>query len=41
MTSQDEPNTFDNSPLGAVVNPVSTMQYKTVLDETLSSFCYK
>ena len=33
LTSQDKQNTNDYSPLGAVVNPVFTVQYKTALDD--------
>ncbi|MDZ8141115.1 MAG: hypothetical protein RM049_38510 [Nostoc sp. DedQUE04] len=38
--SQDEPNTNYHSPLGAFafVNLASTVQYKTALDESWSSF---
>ncbi|WP_392476055.1 hypothetical protein [Nostoc sp. C110] len=36
--SQDEPNTNYHSPLGAFVNLASTVQYKTALDKTQSSF---
>ncbi|MHC5762341.1 hypothetical protein [Nostoc sp.] len=36
--SQDEPNSNGHSPLIAVHNPVYTVQYKTAIDESWSSF---